>query len=213
MLITTALKEWSVAVDALAQGDTILLLRKGGIREQQGKFAPLADRVLLFPTFEHQKPELLKPAYRTTVKAVEKGWHPSTLTFKAWADITHIFLTDDAAQVAALAAFHIWQPTLAQDRLRWKPKQPLYVLTLRAYRLSEPVTVPWQPAYGGCRSWLDLSGLNLSGLDGSADGQARANAGIEVGDGAEPAIAAAEYQKQVDAIAAILTPEKPLQRE
>ncbi|MEL7330494.1 MAG: DUF1802 family protein [Cyanobacteria bacterium J06559_1] len=187
MLLNTALKEWSVAVDALADGETILLLRKGGIKEAQGKFSAAAEQVLLFPTFEHQKPELLKREYQKAVAPVEKGWHPSTIMLKAWAEITHIFLTDDADQVAALADFHIWQPQLAQERLKWKPKQPLYVLTLRAYRLPSPISLPWQSDYGGCRSWLTLP------------------AGVEVVEQGEPVIATTDYQKQVDAISAVLS--------
>lgn len=190
MLITSALKEWSVAVDALADGDTILLLRKGGIKEHKGRFAAEADRVLLFPTFEHQKPELLKPDYRDQVVPVEKGWHPQTITLKAWAEITHIFLTQDAQKVEALAPFHIWQPQLAQERLKWKVKQPLYVLTLRTYRLANPMTMPWQSAFGGCRSWLDLSGEIAEG--------------VEIEDGTKPVLSTADYQAQVEAIAAIL---------
>jgi hypothetical protein len=187
MQIKTALKEWSVAVDAIAQGETLLLLRKGGIQEQQGRFVAEAKQVALMPTFEHQRHLLLKPQYRAAVEPVAPGWHPPTLTLKAWAEITHIFMTDDAEQVAALAAFHIWQPQLAQARLNWKPKQPLYVLALRAYRWIEPVTLPWDAAYGGCRSWVTLS------------------EGIETGDGlSEVAIADAEYSAQIAAIEAVL---------
>ncbi|MEM6449539.1 MAG: DUF1802 family protein [Cyanobacteria bacterium P01_D01_bin.105] len=181
----TALKEWSVAVDAIASGKTILLLRKGGIKETKGKFSAEAERVVLFPTFEHQKPELLKPEYRNAVKPVQTGWHPESITLKAWADITHIFLTHDAEKVAALSDFHIWQPNLAQERLKWKAKQPLYVLALRAYRLVSPMTVAWDEAYGGCRSWVTLT----------APIEAKSR---------EAAIAADAYQAQVDAIASIL---------
>ena len=184
--LTTALKEWSVAIDALAQGKTILLLRKGGIKEIHGKFSTEANQVVLFPTFEHQKPELLKPQYRNAVKPVEQGWHPKTITLNAWADITHIFLTDDADKVAALSAFHIWQPDLAQKRLKWQPKQPLYVLTLRTYRFPEPIALSWHESYGGCRSWLSL-----------ANGIAADRRGNE-------AMNEAEYLEQVRKIAQVL---------
>lgn len=185
MVIETALKEWSVAVDALAAGETILLLRKGGIKEHQGRFSAEADRVVLFPTFEHQRPELLKPQYREAVETVPNGWHPEKIAIKAWADITHIFLTDDADKVTALAAFHIWQPQLAQERLNWKPKQPLYILVLRAYRLPEPVILPWQTAYRGCRSWIALD-LETSSTD------------------SHPAVADADYHTTIEAIEAVL---------
>lgn len=191
MLITTALKEWSVAVDALANGGTMVLLRKGGIKEQQGKFVAKAKQVLLFPTFEHQQRELLKPAYQAAVSSVEPGWHPQAITLKAWAEITHIFLTDEADKVAALSAFHIWQPQLAQARLKWKPQQPLYVLALRVYRLPEPVRVPWQAAYGGCRSWIDLEpGIEV---DTAVDAME-----------AEAAIATPQYLDQLNALESAL---------
>ncbi|MGB3299979.1 MAG: DUF1802 family protein [Phormidesmis sp.] len=184
--LTTALKEWSVAIDALANGETILLLRKGGIKEHQGKFVAEANQVVLFPTFEHQKPELLKPQYQSAVKPVIKGWHPETITLKAWANITHIFLTDDADKVARLSAFHIWQSNLAQERLKWKPKQPLYVLALRTYRLPEPIVLNWRESYGGCRSWLPLADKIAVNAEGTA------------------AINEAEYWSQVEEISQVL---------
>ena len=121
------------------------------------KFSAEANRVVLFPTYEHQKPELLKAQYQSAVTPVPPGWHPETITLKAWAEITHIFLTDDANKVEAIAPFHIWQPDLAQTRLKWKPNQPLYVLALRAHRFHNDITLPWQPTYGGCRSWVTLA--------------------------------------------------------
>lgn len=190
MLLKAALKEWAVAVDALAQGKTAVLLRKGGIKEHQGRFSADADRAILFPTFEHQRPELLKPQYQAAVAPVATGWHPETITLKAWADITHIFLTDDEEEVTALSALHIWQPQLAQERLKWKPKQPLYVLALRTYLLPKPVVVPWQADYGGCKSWVEMA------------------AGIEIA-GSQPAIIDTAYCQQIAAIEAILRATTP----
>lgn len=156
-MIQTALKEWSVAVDALSRGETIVLLRKGGIKEEKGRFTAQAERAVLFPTYEHQKSELLKPKYQSLVKSVDSGWHPDAIELKAWAKISDIFLTTDEEKVAALADFHIWQSQLAQERLKWKPKQPLYVMALRVYLLPEPVSIPWQERYRGCRSWVSLA--------------------------------------------------------
>ena len=63
LMLNYGLKEWAVAVEALEAGETILLLRKGGIREGKGGFKVEHNSVLLYPTFEHQKPELLKSEY------------------------------------------------------------------------------------------------------------------------------------------------------
>jgi hypothetical protein len=151
-----ALKEWQVAVDALAEGKTILLLRKGGIKEVGGRFRVEHDRVWLYPTYEHQQPALLQPAYAEAVQPVQSGWHPEQVPIRAWAEVTDILQTQDASVVEALQPFHIWNQQFVGDRLRWKPNQPLYLLLLRVYALLQPVSIPFSPRYGGCKSWIDL---------------------------------------------------------
>ncbi len=62
-LLTHALKEWAAVVLALEQGVHTVLLRKGGISEDTGNFNLDHSRFLLYPTFEHQKPQFLKPGH------------------------------------------------------------------------------------------------------------------------------------------------------
>ena len=69
-MATHALKEWAVATDVLERGETILLLRKGGIREEGKHFRVAHDEVLLYPTYEHQQPHLLKPQYADPTEAL-----------------------------------------------------------------------------------------------------------------------------------------------
>jgi hypothetical protein len=154
--VTSALKEWAVVIQALNVGETILLLRKGGIREENGRFEVKCDRIWLFPTYEHQQPDLLKSPYGDQIQPVSPGWHPDALEIRAWADITHIFPLREIDQVTALTPHHIWSPSCIQARYDWKPQQPLYGLLLRVHRLPSPVSIPYQTSYGGCRSWIDL---------------------------------------------------------
>jgi hypothetical protein len=153
---THALKEWDVAVDALERGKTIILLRKGGIKEEGKHFKVAHDQILLYPTYEHQQPNLLKAEYGEQVKPVTSGWHPETVRIGSWAKITDILLVSDESVVAALLPYHIWNEQFVSDRLKWKPRQPLYVLLLRAYRLPQAQVIPYRSDYGGCRSWIDL---------------------------------------------------------
>lgn len=155
-MLQNALKEWSVAVDALAQGQTLLLLRKGGIREIGNTFRVPHQRVWLYPTYEHQKPGLLKPQWASQVTPVEPGWHPAQITIKAWAHITHVWTVRDQQSVDSLLPFHIWNKQFVTERFQWKPKQPLHVLLMRVYRPIKPEHIDWQSDYGGCRSWLTL---------------------------------------------------------
>ncbi|MEG4499604.1 DUF1802 family protein [Microcoleus sp. F10-C6] len=154
---TRALKEWNVAVNALERGKTIMLLRKGGIREQAGQFNVGEKQVLLYPTFEHQQPDLLKPEFADRVKTVESGWHPEFIKIGSWAEITDVFLVAWEPAITALFPYHIWNEKFVSDRLKWKQNQPIYILLLRVYRLAETCEIPYIPEYGGCRSWIDLA--------------------------------------------------------
>lgn len=155
-IINHALKEWAVAVDALESGKTILLLRKGGIREEGNHFKVAHNEVLLYPTFEHQKPDLLKPEYAEQVTIMPSGWHPETIRIEAWAKITDILLVSFEPSIEALLPFHIWNEKFVSDRLKWKPRQPIYILLLRTYKLSQPQEIPYRTEYGGCKSWIKL---------------------------------------------------------
>lgn len=153
---TNALKEWAVAVESLQQAKTIMLLRKGGIKEEGNRFQVTYDQVLLYPTYEHQQPLLLKTEYANQVKPVTSGWHPETVCISSWAKITEILQVSEQSTVNALLPYHIWNEQFATERFNWKPRQPLYVLLLRVYQLLEPVQLFYQQEYGGCRSWINL---------------------------------------------------------
>jgi hypothetical protein len=151
-----ALKEWNIAIQALEAGDTIMLLRKGGIHEQGGRFQVAQEQVLLYPTYEHQQPSLLKPEYANRVVPVTSGWHPETVRIGSFALITHIFPVNGAHIVDQLLPFHIWNEHNIIERLKWKPRQPLFVLLFRAYKLARVEEIPYRDSYGGCKSWIDL---------------------------------------------------------
>lgn len=180
-----ALKEWAIAIRALETGATILLLRKGGIREVSGRFEVQNRSCLLYPTYEHQKPHLLKPAYAESVTTVASGWHPSTVSIRSWAEITEIFCVSEESVVKQLLAHHIWNEQWVSERFGWKPRQPLYLLLLRTYKLSQPQSIPYRQEYGGCKSWLELE--------------------TEISTAASvPVLSQAEYAKQVEAIGQIV---------
>ncbi|WRH66086.1 MAG: DUF1802 family protein [Planktothrix sp. GU0601_MAG3] len=154
-----ALKEWDIAIQALELGKTIMLLRKGGIREQGGKFKVDHDQILLYPTLEHQKPTLLKPEYANLVQPVPSGWHPETVKISSYAEITHILSwhnSQNESLINSLIKYHIWNQEFVRDRLQFKPHQPLYILLLRTYKLSQVYDIPDHPNYRGCRSWIEL---------------------------------------------------------
>jgi hypothetical protein len=159
MELTTfhALKEWAIAIKALESGETIMLLRKGGIHEKGGSFRVAHDRVLLYPTYEHQQTFMLKADYSNLVIPVTPGWRPESVNITSYAQITHILPVTDNSIVNALLPFHIWNQEFLRDRQQWKPQEPLFILLLRTYKLSTPQLVTYDRRYGGCKSWIDLN--------------------------------------------------------
>ncbi len=155
--LSAALKEWDVTVKTLEKGNNILLLRKGGIKEISGRFKVNHNPVLLYPTYEHQKPHLLKSDYRTFINPVSSSGETEIIKISSWANITNIFQVEDFSIIKQLYPYHIWTKNFVEERFNWKQTQPLFVLLLRVFLLGEPVLIPYDSSYGGCRSWIQLN--------------------------------------------------------
>lgn len=182
-----ALKEWASAIEAFLAGETILALRKGGIREEAREFVLENESFCFFPTYEHQKERLLKSPYRWHAAATRAAWRPESplVEIRAWAEVAEDILIADEARLRALSPYHIWTDDYAQERLHWKRAKPLHCLLLRVYRFEQPVAVPNDAAFAGCKSWL--------GLELDPAGAARA-----------PVLDDETFQRRADAVRAVL---------
>ena len=152
-----AFKEWAAICRALASGRQDVILRKGGILEPDGRFRADHTDFLLLPTFLHQSPEQLIPEARDLLAGIEADRPPDgSVRF------THAATVRDVMQVRsmdALAAFrhrHVWADAVVAERFhRWRDE--LHVLTVEVRPLAEPILLPWQDHFGGCRSWVELA--------------------------------------------------------
>ncbi|WP_068773442.1 DUF1802 family protein [Paenibacillus sp. FJAT-26967] len=153
-----ALKEWAAAVQALERGDQILIMRKGGIREETKHFSVVSDAFYLYPTYEHQKPHLVKDENRQHLEATVHEWNPEDrqVTISSWAELVRDIEISDPEMLNRLLPFHIWTESFAEERLKWKRKHPLHVMVLRVYKLDQPAVLPVLSDYEGCKSWIEL---------------------------------------------------------
>jgi len=158
-MTTPAFKEWAVVVRALLSGEQILDVRKGGLHEDGRHFDVQARRLWLYPTAEHQRAELLKPAYQRWIDDSPASPPGEPIRIYGWADVVGVATLTEPEALEKIASKFIWTYDYAESRLKWKKRDPLWVLALRAYRLVEPITVPWREEYGGCTSWVELDGL------------------------------------------------------
>ena len=178
-----AFKEWAVTVRALAEGEQLVTLRKGGIREENKHFDLEHERFFLYPTFDHQRNDLVRPSHHPELRrALEEGvWpdeepppraliqdggipQPDRVRIRAWAEVTDHFTVTDRRVVDALSPFYIWTPDYAEKRLNWKRRHPLHVLLLRVHRhpaaghRPRPRRVPRLPLLGRDRPRSALRG-------------------------------------------------------
>jgi len=153
-----AFKEWAVSCEAMWRGEQILLIRKGGIREDSGTFQIQDSEFFLMPTYEHQTARLLKPEYLPRLaEAQAQERLLSTIKIDSYAVVTGIYEAQDEAQVQAIKHECPWNSTYIQERFNFNPYDPLYLVVLRVYRLPKPCVTLMLPEYAGCKSWVTLA--------------------------------------------------------
>jgi hypothetical protein len=149
------LKEWAVTIAALAAGDQVLIVRKGGIGEK--RFELPHPRFHLFPTYLHQRPELVKPAARDRfADPLGQREDPAELPLPVYAKLVSAHPIADPDALAAIDHLHVLAPGYAEERLRWRRKHPLWAAVLGVSVLPDPPVLHVLPEHGGCVSWVDL---------------------------------------------------------
>ena len=155
-----ALKEWAVVVEALAWGEQLILVRKGGIRDPKGCFQLQHREFFLYPTWEHQNKvavKAIRPEFQERFKELlAPPADSATVPLKVYAGVGYIGEVRDPKQLVGLEKYHIWTPLFFEERMRYRPQDPTLVVALRAYRLRKPTPHPIKPEYAGCKSWVPL---------------------------------------------------------
>ncbi len=154
-MLNVALKEWSIVCDLLSEGKLALLLRKGGIHEDHGpgEFRLEHPQFGLFPSWAHQKPEMIKEEFRSRVRVIPE---PAEIPIHAIGQAVKIWEVPSREAIDKLYDMHCWTTAQIDMRFNYKPDHPLYLMAVRCSMLATPRTLvnDWQ--YGGCKSWVPL---------------------------------------------------------
>lgn len=157
MTSQVALKEWAVVVEAMTRGRQCLLLRKGGVADPDETFELEHREFFLFPTFEHQKRDQVRPEFHPLFDEVVAHPPPAGhIRLPLYAGVAGHWRVASADALQGLEATHIWTPEFLAMRLAYKPEIPTWALLVRVYRLPKPPAIPNLPAYAGCKSWVPL---------------------------------------------------------
>ncbi len=153
-----AFKEWAIVVDALGQGEQILILRKGGIAEGRGGFRPEHERFLLFPTLFHQQRESVVAKAQARHDLIAPGFPgPETLRLEFTAEVAWGRQLKNLAEAERLKGLHIWRDEVVAERFDWGRDKVLHAMAVRIRRLPQRIELPLLPGYGGCKSWIETA--------------------------------------------------------
>lgn len=160
-----AFKEWAVVVDALGRGEQILILRKGGIREQRGQFQVDHREFWLLPTQYHEAERSIIPSKRPALREIAATAVKDFVDIGCYAVVDSVFEITDPAMLSRLQGRHIWNEEVLQERFRFGREPGLHALLTRVYRNPASVRLPMRESYGGCKSWVELErSLSTEGL-------------------------------------------------
>lgn len=152
-----SLKEWATVVRALEDGKQTVILRKGGILEVASGFKVEAGKFLLFPTFEHQNKQNLKPKFLKYLEEVESEMPPEGYNrITSYAEVLDEADVSSDEKINRLSNFHIWSDSYIEERKKWKPEKPMKAIFLKVYKIL-PIDVPLKSEYQGCKSWIEIN--------------------------------------------------------
>lgn len=152
-----AFKEWAVIIDALGHGRQIIILRKGGISEGRGGFKIDYPEFLLFPTLFHQQRDSVLPEAQARYDQIANQFPAAdVLRLEYVCHVTAWRRVEDLASAQRLLGQHVWKPEVIAERFEWGKNKEIYALAVRTLRLARKVELPMLPAYGGCKSWIEI---------------------------------------------------------
>lgn len=166
VICNIALKEWAITCEALAQGRQIILLRKGGLLDEDGTFSLEHGQFFLLPTYLHQEEALVNPDHRDLFRAARKieGETLRVAYLRHFARVEALWrLTPDDEQNLKNAP-HIWSDSYLDLRFGYKSEKPLLCAALRIWELDQPLRYDLIDADMGCRSWITMDKPLESGM-------------------------------------------------
>ncbi len=154
---SVAFKEWSVIVQALLEGRQSLLLRKGGISENEGRFTIESEEFFLYPTKVHQSQEqLINADHQQLISAAENQIFSDHVNMLAFARVDRYERIRDWNRIVALRPYHVWADSVIEQRFHYGNEDWLDLFVLQVFRLAAPIKLANDPKFAGCKSWIHL---------------------------------------------------------
>ncbi len=156
-----AFKEWVYIVQALISGKQQIILRKGGISEDEKDFILRDKSFLLMPTLFHQAQHLVKEDWLHYYNDNYQLPDNNTFTITHKANVIDFKVIESLDELLSLSDLHVWKEEVLLERFnRWQ-KNTIYCLTVTTEKLENPIILDAQnPEFGGCKSWIEVNKMH-----------------------------------------------------
>lgn len=159
-----AFKEWAAVCEALAAGRQSVILRKGGIHEGPGGFAPEHAAFWLYPTNFHQAGEgLTADAAEFVERAKLAQREPGVVAVQHLAVVQEVRELASEEAALRLAGLHIWSEATVRERFHYR-RPGLFLLAVRVYSSERVAMVEESAEMAGCKSWVALPEALATGV-------------------------------------------------
>ena len=154
---SAALKEWAISAASLSQGRQILLLRKGGLHDEDGAFHLEHAQFFLMPTWFHQERGLVKPEHQELWEQAprEADETAKVVYLRHFARVERVWELREDAESALREAEHIYSRAYLDLRFAYQEEKPLLCAALRLWKLESPIRLELRAQDLGCKSWVE----------------------------------------------------------
>ena len=152
-------------VNAMARGELIAMIRKGGIRERRAGFDVRHKRFLLYQTFFHEKLDELALRFHPTLEGAH-AVRPADgmIELRYLANVAAVRQVTELERLRTIEAEHGLTWGAVESRFTYRDDPRVHVVAVRVAALPATVTLPEVRRYTGCVSWVKLDeDVNVAG--------------------------------------------------
>jgi len=152
-----ALKEWAISAESLAQGRQVLLLRKGGLLDEDGAFQLEHSAFYFLPTWFHQERALVKAEHQDLWELAprEEDETAKVAYLRHFGQVEEVWRLRENAESALQNAAHIYSQSYLDTRFGYQEEKPLLCAAIRVWTLEKPIRYPLREHDLGCKSWVE----------------------------------------------------------
>ncbi|MGL6074869.1 MAG: DUF1802 family protein [Fimbriiglobus sp.] len=150
-------KEWAVVCEAIARGEQTIILRKGGISENNGEFTPDHAQFWLYPTYFHEpQRDGIREEYLSLLAEIEgQKPAPGMVALRHKILVTAVDFVQNLDELLKFRGKHILSENTVRQRYHYRTPG-LYVLHFQVFTESAPILIPELEHYAGCKTWVEF---------------------------------------------------------